>query len=121
MKSLRRTAGRLGNVEIASRAKRISSRDPLNQVGSVRTEMTLAPESAYVSACWAAFADMAIGPFDGDARLISAINAGPLVDFRRETSGMAGGARCRERRVERSEGVVPGVAFAAVTSAKRCA
>jgi len=68
----------------------MSSSEPLNQVGSVRTEMTLAPASAYVSACCAAFADIAIGPFEGDARLISAINAVPLLDWRRATRGSEG-------------------------------
>ena len=41
--SFRRMAGRFGSASTAARARRMSSRLPLNQVGSVSTEITDAP------------------------------------------------------------------------------
>ncbi len=43
---------------------------PLNQSGSVRTEITLAPARAYCLACAAALMSRANTPFEGDARLM---------------------------------------------------
>lgn len=55
----------------------MSSRDPLNHLGSVRTEMTDAPAKAYERAIAGAEGEEAstISPFEGEARLTSARRA----------------------------------------------
>mmetsp|Transcript_19630 Transcript_19630/g.26620 ORF Transcript_19630/g.26620 Transcript_19630/m.26620 type:complete len:222 (+) Transcript_19630:1336-2001(+) len=84
MKSFRSIAGRcqaevfsgvgedVNSRLVASRTLFMSSREPLNQRGSVSTEITEAPTDAYVLPWSAASAPSAITPLLGEARLNSA-------------------------------------------------
>mmetsp|Transcript_10311 Transcript_10311/g.41719 ORF Transcript_10311/g.41719 Transcript_10311/m.41719 type:complete len:204 (+) Transcript_10311:1352-1963(+) len=79
--SFRRIAGRgrpvrASNASAARLAAAISSREPPNHSGSVSTEMSAAPASAYSVATTAMSASFAMTPFEGDARLNSAHSVG---------------------------------------------
>ncbi len=75
-KSLRRTAGRASPIEsMAARTAVMSSSVPLNQVGSVRTEIPAAPPLAYFSAWAVASISGAMSPLLGEARFTSAMTA----------------------------------------------
>ena len=96
MNSFRRIAGRFGIASRLCRTARRSSMLPLNHSGSVRTEITLAPAIAYFRAWAGAQVESEITPFDGDARLISAISDSGNGDRRNRSSNeICGGAKPR--------------------------
>mmetsp|Transcript_4778 Transcript_4778/g.11900 ORF Transcript_4778/g.11900 Transcript_4778/m.11900 type:complete len:335 (-) Transcript_4778:6-1010(-) len=99
-KSLQSTAGReCGPMRSTwSRTARISFSEPLNQVGSVSTEMAPAPARAYSSACSAAFTFGAIMPRLGEARFTSPRTATRPQRRRRARRSTTGGAAAAAAR-----------------------
>mmetsp|Transcript_34620 Transcript_34620/g.87460 ORF Transcript_34620/g.87460 Transcript_34620/m.87460 type:complete len:219 (-) Transcript_34620:253-909(-) len=91
-KSLRRTAGRSGRAPTSSRTARMSGRSPLNHVGSVSTEIALAPALAYIRPCSPASMPGAMSPLEGEARLTSATTETPFAaSLRRRALKSMGG------------------------------
>mmetsp|Transcript_116139 Transcript_116139/g.339630 ORF Transcript_116139/g.339630 Transcript_116139/m.339630 type:complete len:215 (-) Transcript_116139:3-647(-) len=128
-KSFRRQAGRRAPSSrahfcVRTRTSRRSSKEPLNHLGSVRTDRTLAPNLVYSRACAAASKSALMSPLDGEARLNSAARARPQAESSAALrhSARACGPPCSAAKALAwsSSSGAPRLAFASATSFTRC-
>ena len=118
IKSLRstQTPGERRAASSAARTAARSSSEPLNHVGSVRTETVHAPATAYARACCAASVSAAMSPLEGEARFISAsrpIGAAPRSVAQKSSAG----ARAAMQARSSADGMR---SSASATSRRRC-